>query len=81
MQIKILQWNVNGIGRKFENDHVNKLFDRANADIIILTETHFKIRHKTPVKYFLVAKSKTVYKNKARGGVAVYVKEHSNFNI
>ena len=54
---------------------------KIDADIIVLTETHFKIRHKTPQKYFLVAKSKTEYKNKARGGVAVYAKENSPFNI
>ena len=47
----------------------------------MITETHFKIRFKTPNKYFLVAKSKTVYKNKARGGVAVYQKEDSMFNV
>ena len=46
-----------------------------------MTETHFKIRHKTPQKYFLVAKSKTEYKNKARGGVAVYSKANSMFSV
>ena len=33
-------------------------------DILVITETHFKVRFKTPQKYFLVAKSKTVYKTK-----------------
>ena len=54
---------------------------KADADIIVLTETHFKIRHKSPQKYLLVAKSKTEYKSKARGGVAVYVKDNSSFNV
>ena len=57
------------------------MFNRANADIIVLTETHFKIRHKTPLNYILVSKSKTQYENRARGGVAVYVKHDSMFNI
>ena len=74
-------WNINGARSKLERDQVVDLFDNIDADIIILTETHFKVRHKSPKKYFLVAKSKTEYKKKARGGVAVYVKEHSVFNV
>ena len=74
-------WNINGARNKLERDQVVELFDNIDADVIILTETHFKVRHKTPKKYFLVAKSKTEYKNKARGGVAIYVKERSVFNI
>ena len=74
-------WNINGAGNKLDRDNVIELFGNIDADIIILTETHFKIRHKSPQKYFLVAKSKTEYKNKGRGGVAIYAKEHSVFNI
>ena len=57
------------------------MLDYNNPDILVINETHFKIRTKSPQKYFLIEKSKTIYKNKARGGVAVYLKQNSIINL
>ena len=76
-----MYWNINGVGDKFDNEYVIELLSNSNADILIITETHFKIRFKTPQKYFFVAKSNTEYKNKARGGVAIYQRLNCNLNL
>ena len=51
-------WNINGARNKLERDQVVELFDNIDADVIILTETHFKVRHKTPKKYSLLLNPK-----------------------
>ena len=63
-------WNINGVKDKFSLDDTNNIFKRF--DIIIIAETHFKIRVRCPVKFHLIGKSKCVESRKARGGVAVY---------
>ena len=74
---------MNGVKDKFTSDAVQEFLSRANADILIITKTHFKVRAKCPSGYFLLAKSRTIYKpkSKGRGGVAVYKKNDSVFDL
>ena len=74
---------MNGVKDKFSSEAIQQFLSHINADVLIITETHFKVRAKCPTGYFLVAKSKTIYKpqSKGRGGVAVYKKNDSVFDI
>ena len=57
------------------------MLNQENPDILIIVETHFKVRTKTPQKYLFIEKSKTSYKKTARGGVAVYLSKQSPIKI
>ena len=81
MPIKILSLNINGVKDKFNNNTMLEILSKESPDILVFIETHFNIRTKTPQKYFLLAKSKTLMKKKARGGVAVYMHQNSNFKL
>lgn len=73
MKIKILQWNVNGLGARFE--FLQKLHNDNNFDILCIQETNFKNNfHKSIKGYKCYFKNRSTCVN-ASGGVAIYVHE------
>ena len=69
---------MNGVKQKFENIEVNNLM--KNHDIVVVMETHFLNRHKSPKYFELVGRSEPIA-NVRRGGVAVYKKSTVNINL
>ena len=68
----MLCWNMNGVKEKFDNSDVQLIF--ADYDILVIMETHFKVRHKCPLDFYLAGRSVNMCTTTGRGGVAVYVK-------
>ena len=64
---------MNGVKEKFKNEEVQTLF--STYDVLIIMETHFKVRHKCPQEFELVGKSVPFCEKTGRGGVAVYAKK------
>ena len=71
-RIAICAWNINGIKDKFLSENVCTLF--TNKDLLIISETHFGVRHKVPDKFVMVARSKPLAFKNLRGGVIIYKK-------
>ena len=69
---------MNGVKQKFEDEETKSLF--SNHDLLIIMETFFLKRHKTPDGYVLVGKS-TPISEARRGGVAVYKKSSLDMNF
>ena len=61
---------MNGIKDKFLSENVCTLF--TNKDLLIVSETHFGVRHKVPDKFVMVARSKPLASKNLRGGVIIY---------
>ena len=57
--------------QKFDDENVKALFDKH--DILIMMETHFMKRMKTPENFQIIGRSPPI-SNVSRGGVAVYKK-------
>ena len=43
-----------------------------NCEILVISETHFNVRHKCPEGFSLIERSKVIESKSPRGGVAVY---------
>ena len=69
----LLCWNMNGVKEKFESEEVQLLFSKY--DVLVIMETHFKVRHKCPKEFELVGKSVPLCATTGRGGVAVYARK------
>ena len=54
------------------NNDVQTLF--SSYDVLVIMETHFKVRHKCPDDFCLVDRSADRSAKTGRGGVAVYAK-------
>lgn len=67
--VKILSWNINGVGSKFDKPVINNFI--TNFDIMIVMETHFKTRYKDVDGFELVCRSAS--SSAGRGGVALYL--------
>ena len=63
---------MNGVKEKFDNSDVQLIF--ADYDILVIMETHFKVRHKCPLDFYLAGRSVNMCTTTGRRGVAVYVK-------
>ena len=77
-------WNIRGVKNKFTCIDVLTLL--STIDILIISETHFGARSKSPEGFHLVVRSDPIESTKPRGGVAVYRKntaevETRKFNI
>ena len=70
-ELTVLCWNMNGVKQKFNDEDAKVLF--GNHDLLIIMETFFLKRHKTPDGFLLVGKSDPLC-DASRGGVAVYKK-------
>ena len=79
MSCKLLSWNINGINKKFQSNEVQALF--ADYDILAVSETHLNILNKCPKDFILLARSKPIKSTTPRGGVAIYKKITSEFDI
>ena len=79
MSCKILSWNINGIKKKFQSEEAQTLF--AGYDLVIISETHLNILSKCPKDFMLLARSKPIESATPRGGVAVYKKIDSEFDV
>ena len=77
--VSICVWNINGVLNKFHSVDVSNLL--SSNELVIINETHFGIRSKTPESYTLVARSSTRESKKLRGGVAVYRKINSTLKL
>ena len=77
--IAICSWNINGIKEKFLSNDVKNLF--INLDILVISETHFGVRHKTPENFKFVTRSKPLNIKNLRGGVIVYKKTDSTLKL
>ena len=58
------------VHNKFLSDDTSTLF--TDKDIIVLSETHFGVRSKSPENYTLIGRSQPRLGKKYHGGVAVY---------
>ena len=63
---------MNSVKEKFTNNDVQALF--SGYDVLVIMETHFKVRHKCPDDFYLVGRSAESCSKVGRGGVAVYAK-------
>ena len=70
---------MNGIKEKFLSNDVKNLVTKS--DVLIITETHFGVRHKVPDKFEFVARSKPLPSKNLRGGVIVYKKAESPLKL
>ena len=77
--LNICTWNINGIKNKFESEDVQRLI--ADKEILIIIESHFGVRHKTPKNFTFVGRSKHIPTKKLRGGVIVYKNINSEVNL
>ena len=79
-QISILFYNINGVQNKFEE---KKLINIFNAhDLLIITETHFKTKYKSPDGFVCIRHSKPLNTNsKGRGGVIIYKKRKFSIRV
>ena len=74
--LKLCFWNIHGVKNKLlKNEILNLLID---VDILILTETHFGKRSKSPRGFCLIKRSEPLDSVKPRGGVAIYKKFEKN---
>ena len=64
---------MNGVKEKFKDDEVQTLFSKY--DILIIMETHFKVRHRCPEEFELVGKSVPLCEKAGRGGVVVFARK------
>ena len=53
----------------------------CDKEILIITESHFGVRHKTPKMFTFVGRSKHIPTKKLRGGVIVYKNAYSEINL
>ena len=53
----------------------------SDKDIVVISETHFGKRSKSPTGFFLVARSEPLDSSKPRGGVAIYKKSDKKLEI
>ena len=60
---------MNSVKEKFNNNDVQALF--SGYDVLVIMETHFKVRHKCPDDFYLVGKSAESCSKTGRGGVAM----------
>ena len=72
-QLTLIFWNMNGVKEKFKNEEVQILFSKY--DVLIIMETHFKVRHRCPEEFEMVGKSVPICEKTGRGGVAVYARK------
>ena len=70
--LSLFYWNMRGVRNKFECDQVLNLL--TNVDVLVVSETHFGIRSKSPKGFYLVVRSDPLHSVKPRGGVAIYKK-------
>ena len=70
--LSLLFWNIRGVKNKFTCVDVLTLL--STIDILIISETHFGIRSKSPEGFHLVVRSDPIDSVKPRGGVAIYRK-------
>ena len=68
--LRLLFWNIRGVKNKFTCNEVLNLL--SGIDILIISETHFGSRHKSPAGFYLVVRSDPIESSKPRGGVAIY---------
>ena len=78
-KITICSWNINGVKEKFLSSDVTNLF--SSHDILIISESHFGVRHKTPKNFEFVTRSKPLNYKNLRGGVIVYKKADSALKL
>ena len=79
LSCKLLSWNINGIKKKFQTTDVQTLF--AGYDIVAISETHLNILSKCPENFLLIARSEPIESKSPRGGVALYKKIESEFDV
>ena len=53
----------------------------SDIDIIVISETHFGTRSKSPEGFHLVVRSDPIVSSKPRGGVAIYRKNTAEVEI
>lgn len=70
---------MNGVKDKFNVNNVCQLI--KNYDIVIIIETKFNIRSKSPPGYYLVGRSIPISSKVPRGGVAIYCNEKAHFQL
>ena len=75
----LLFLNMRRVKNKFTSSGVLNLF--SNVDILVVSETHFGVRHKSPKGFHLVIRSEPIKSSKPRGGVAIYQKIMSEIEI
>ena len=68
----LLFWNIRGVKNKFTCNEVLAIL--SDIDILIVSETHFGTRSKSPEGFHLVVRSDPIDSSKPRGGVAIYRK-------
>ena len=74
----LLFWNMRGVKNKFTCSEVLNLL--SSVDILVVSETHFGTRHKSPKGFHLVIRSEPIKSTKPRGGVAIYQRSASEIN-
>ena len=70
--LSLLFWNIHGVRNKFTCNQVLSLL--TNIDVLVVSETHFGKRSKSPKGFHLVLRSDPLDSAKPRGGVAIYKK-------
>lgn len=70
--ITILQWNMNGFNKKYEE--ITLLIQDLNPDIICIQETNFKNDNITNLANYDGYNKNRLDSARASGGVAIYVK-------
>ena len=74
-EIKLIVWNIQGIGTQLENEDVQQLFDN---DVVVLLETmkpgHFKIDIPTHTLYHFPRGWRHQHARRSSGGLAVFIR-------
>ena len=72
-------WNLNGVKNKFMTTTTDDVFQKS--DILIITETHFNKRTKSPKDFVLLENSPPTVSKRPRGGVAIYKRIHCSLQF
>ena len=75
----LLFWNIRGVKNKFTCLDILTLL--SDIDILVISETHFGTRSKSPEGFHLVVRSDPIVSSKPRGGVAIYRKNTAEIEI
>ena len=73
--LRLLFWNIRGVRNKFTCNEVLNIF--CDIELLVVSETHFGTRSKSPKGFYLVDRSDPIDSLKPRGGVAIYKKNTS----
>ena len=77
IKISVLSYNLNGVLNKFEEENLANYLRKF--DLLVITETHFKIRYKSPGGFNCISRSEPLnICQKGRGGVIIY--KNKNFH-